>query len=247
MRHLFITTSLAQPGRALLFAGLRPRLHPAALTAIVFAHLLLVWALLQSRPLQPTLTLQKTLAVALLADERERPPLASIASPEPLRPALPRQASLPPPEVTVATPLLSPPAAPAQPVTSMVPTLPPTLPPVALAAQPAALPVVALPATPPTPQLPRQVLPGSIRYLRPPALEVPLASRRLGESGTVWLRVVVDTQGLPKAIQLHRSSGFARLDEQALAAMRQARFQPMEEAGQAFEWLVIAPLQFDLD
>ena len=46
---------------------------------------------------------------------------------------------------------------------------------------------------------------------------------------------------------LHQSSGFARLDEQALQAMRSARFQPLVDSGGAYEWLVIAPLQYDID
>ncbi|WP_137735455.1 energy transducer TonB, partial [Pseudaquabacterium pictum] len=64
---------------------------------------------------------------------------------------------------------------------------------------------------------------------------------------TVLLRVLVDAQGLPKQISLHKSSGFARLDEQALAAMRQARFQAVNDNGNAIEWVVIAPLQYDID
>ena len=87
--------------------------------------------------------------------------------------------------------------------------------------------------------------PGGYLVLGP--VEVPLASRRLRESGTVLLRVLVDAQGLPRQITLHKSSGFARLDDQALAAMRQARFQVVNDNGSAIEWLVIAPLQYDVD
>jgi protein TonB len=108
-------------------------------------------------------------------------------------------------------------------------------------------PVRVAPAPQPAVSAP-PVLPASaIRYRVPPPVEVPLASRRLRESGTVLLRVLVDAQGLPRQITLHKSSGFARLDEQALAAMRQARFQAVNSDGQAIEWLVIAPLQYDVD
>ena len=87
----------------------------------------------------------------------------------------------------------------------------------------------------------------AVRYLVPPAIEVPMASRRLGESGTVQLRVVVDAAGLPKQVTLHKSSGYARLDEQAMSAMRQARFKPQTENGVAIEWIVIAPLQYEIE
>ena len=81
----------------------------------------------------------------------------------------------------------------------------------------------------------------------PPAIAVPMASRRLGEAGTVLLRVWVDAQGLPRQVSVHRSSGFARLDEQAIAAMREARFQPVTDGGSAIDWVVIAPLQYEID
>lgn len=84
-------------------------------------------------------------------------------------------------------------------------------------------------------------------YLVPPPIEVPLASRRLGEQGTVHLRVRVGTDGLPKTVTVQRSSGFARLDDQAVWAMKRARFQPQTDNGIAIEWIVIAPLQYDID
>jgi protein TonB len=87
----------------------------------------------------------------------------------------------------------------------------------------------------------------AIRYRVPPAIAVPMASRRLGEAGTVLLRVWVDAQGLPRQVSVHRSSGFARLDEQAIAAMREARFQPVTDGGSAIDWVVIAPLQYEID
>ena len=42
-------------------------------------------------------------------------------------------------------------------------------------------------------------------------------------------------QGLPLQVALSRSSGYSRLDEQALWAMRQARFRPYTEDGRAIE------------
>ena len=69
----------------------------------------------------------------------------------------------------------------------------------------------------------------------------------MGEAGTVQVRVVVDVQGLPRQVSLHRSSGFARLDEQALVAMRAARFQPCTDGGRPIECQAIAPLAYELD
>jgi protein TonB len=87
----------------------------------------------------------------------------------------------------------------------------------------------------------------AVDYLRLPPVEVPRLSRRAGESGTVWLRVVVDVRGLPLQVGVQRSSGHARLDEQALWAMRQARFKPQTENGQPIELEVTAPIEYTLE
>lgn len=52
----------------------------------------------------------------------------------------------------------------------------------------------------------------------------PPASRRAGEEGTVRVRVLVDEKGRPKEVQVAHSSGFAGLDEAAVAAVRKWRF-----------------------
>ena len=60
------------------------------------------------------------------------------------------------------------------------------------------------------------------------------------------LRVLVGTDGQPRQVSLQRSSGHGRLDEQAIWAMKRARFKPQMENGVAIEWIVIAPLQYEL-
>ena len=59
--------------------------------------------------------------------------------------------------------------------------------------------------------------------------------------------VVVDVHGTPAQVQLQRSSGHARLDEQALWAMRQARFKPHTENGIPIELEVTAPIEYALE
>lgn len=104
------------------------------------------------------------------------------------------------------------------------------------------------PASPaPAPPPPRLLRADQVRYLVMPPAELPLLSRRAGEHGVVWLRVRIDVQGRPARIALHRSSGFRRLDEQALAAMALARFAPQTESGVAVEVEVIAPIEYPGD
>lgn len=52
----------------------------------------------------------------------------------------------------------------------------------------------------------------------------PATSRRLGEEGTTRLRVMVDESGRPRDVQVQASSGFARLDQAAIEAVKRWRF-----------------------
>jgi TonB family C-terminal domain len=52
----------------------------------------------------------------------------------------------------------------------------------------------------------------------------PPASRRAGEQGTVRLKVLVDTSGRASNVAVTQSSGFPRLDQAAMDAVRKWRF-----------------------
>ncbi len=55
----------------------------------------------------------------------------------------------------------------------------------------------------------------------------------LGESGTVLLHILVDERGQLKSATVKKSSGFDRLDQQALLDIRSARFCALSGAGPA--------------
>jgi protein TonB len=115
---------------------------------------------------------------------------------------------------------------------------------VSTAAAPQTGPATTAPPAPPAPK----VLPSSaVRYLVPPTLVYPRISRELGESGIVRLKVLVDEQGRTKDVTVLQSSGFSRLDQQAVQAMRSARFQPHLEDGVPRAVWVVAPLTFQLE
>ena len=57
----------------------------------------------------------------------------------------------------------------------------------------------------------------------------------------------VGVDGLPQQVSVQRSSGFARLDDQAMSAMKRARFKPQTDQGVPIEWIVIAPLQYEIE
>lgn len=93
------------------------------------------------------------------------------------------------------------------------------------------------------------VAPPSFRagYLDNPEPVYPTASRRLGEEGTVQLRVLVSTAGQPVRVDVHRSSSHPRLDEAAAAAVRQWRFVPAKRGATPVEATVIVPIVFRLE
>lgn len=65
----------------------------------------------------------------------------------------------------------------------------------------------------------------------------PPASRRLDEHGAVRLRVLVDERGRPREVQIAKSSGFDRLDQAAVAAVRRWQFSPaMQESRAVTAW-----------
>ena len=84
-------------------------------------------------------------------------------------------------------------------------------------------------------------------YLRNPPPEYPPQSRTLEEEGVVKLKVRVSVEGRALAVELAKSSGFKRLDAAALEAVRQWRFVPAKQDGQALEDTVIVPLRFTLN
>lgn len=212
----------SQPRRRLLLVGI------AAL------HLLGLWGLSQVQDVRRSVARLAPVVVRLVAPAEPPKPLPPppIATPQMQAPAL---TMIDPPLIAVAAP----------PAPSLVvAALPPPPPPAVVPVQSAPTPII--PITPPAPQI-KQIPASAVRYLKEPRWTVPLLSRRLRESGIVHLRVVVDARGLPRDITLAKSSGFARLDEQALQDMRGARFVPQTENGQPVEWEVITPLSYELD
>lgn len=84
-------------------------------------------------------------------------------------------------------------------------------------------------------------------YLTNPAPTYPSMSRRLREEGTVVLRVRVTSEGQAEEIQLEHTSGFARLDEAAVGAVKHWRFVPARRGEQLVEAWVLVPVEFVLN
>lgn len=84
-------------------------------------------------------------------------------------------------------------------------------------------------------------------YLNAPKPVYPAMSRRLGESGRVMLDVYVLPDGTPSKVSVHKTSGYPRLDDSAVEAVKRWRFTPGKRGGEAIAMPVIIPVIFDLN
>jgi periplasmic protein TonB len=74
----------------------------------------------------------------------------------------------------------------------------------------------------------------------------PPQSRRAGEEGTGIFRVLVDQSGRPMEVSVVNSSGFPRLDEAAMTAIKKWKFKPAMNAGQAVQSWTKVQVKFEL-
>ncbi|MEQ1663402.1 MAG: TonB family protein [Thiobacillus sp.] len=179
-----------------------------------------------------------TLFVNFIQTQPPKPEPPKPKPPEPPKPVKLEQPKSPEPHRHL---VVEAPAAPTDYV--MPPPLPPT---------PKPEPVVEAPPAPPPPS-PKSAGPihlsGDLSVAcptrTPPAY--PALSRRLGEEGKVVLRVELETDGRVDSARVSASSGFKRLDEAALAAVRSWRCNPPMRDGQAVRAVATQPFQFNLE
>lgn len=86
----------------------------------------------------------------------------------------------------------------------------------------------------------------SASYLNNPKPVYPAISKRLGEQGKVVLRVLIGSDGLPQTVQVQQSSGFERLDRQAVDAVLRWRFVPGTRNGVPEAMWNLVPVNFVL-
>ena len=214
----------------------------AMAAAVLVVHLILGWALLQLASVQHAAQAVAPIVVRLLP--LPTPPAPPVTSAPLKAPELPqRTVPLVPPPLVEITPL--PTAAPIT-VAAVVAVTPVVVhEAVVTAPRASSAPAVAQLALA-TPRV-KRIAPGAVRYRVEPRLTMPLLSKRLHESGLVILLIAVDAHGLLTGATVQKSSGFARLDAQALQDIRTARFVPQTENGLPIEWETVAPMSYELD
>lgn len=187
--------------------------RPSWLTiaAIAAGHILLFVLLVTFDVVTVHRRPQPPLVVELLQDKPPPPPAAT--KPEPVVPV--------PAAIVVPKPIV-PFVAPTPPAVTVAETPPP---PKAVVVTPPA------PTQPAAPTGPVDAGDLSSKMIAGDPPRYPIESRRKREQGTVWLSVLVGTDGRVSDISVARSSGFGRLDDAALAAVRRWRWSPTMRGG----------------
>jgi protein TonB len=200
----------------------------SALALIVALHAGVLWGLMQIESVREAVQEAVPIMVGLVTLPPKAPPKPQIEPPPPPKP--PPVKPRPQPQMIAAQ--TEAPAPISAPIPEPVPVIeePPPPPPPPAAAEPA-------PVIPPN---------FVAAYLDNPAPSYPSSSKRLGESGTVLLRVVVDENGRPASVDVATSSGFERLDRAAIDAVRRWKFVPAKQGDRAVKAAVLVPLEFQL-
>ncbi|MBT9528495.1 MAG: energy transducer TonB [Rhizobacter sp.] len=222
--------AVAAAGRPLPLAsdGLSKLQYRGVVCAIALAHVGAIWGVLQVPAVREAVVEAAPIFVDLLA-----PPTPPAPPPPPVAPPV---LKTPPPVLLTTAPTPTPAPFEAPPAPELPP---PPAPPVAVAEAPPA---------PPAPPPPPKLIPASeVQYLVKPAPEYPRLSVRAGESGLVVVAVYIDEAGLPRTVQVQQSSGHARLDESAVAAVKKARFKPYTQNGVPTAGWARIPIPFELE
>ena len=102
----------------------------------------------------------------------------------------------------------------------------------------------ALTATPPAPTASTSTRPTIISSSRP---VYPRVARESGWEGTVIVRTLIDTNGLPNQVKIWKSCGHPTLDQAAQKAVKSWTFQPAKDGNIPITKWVDIPIKFDLN
>jgi protein TonB len=204
------------------------RRHRMVLATMLAVHGVAVIGLLDASRLRGVMVEARPVLLAVV--DAPAPP----APTRPLPPPPSLQVPAPPPlEMPLVAPEPSP--SPSPPVAQVV--VPPP---------PAAPAVAATPVAAPAPVAPRTLAEADIQFLTPLAPVYSRISFKMRESGRAVVHVFIDEAGLPHDVAIATSTGFARLDDSALTAVRAARFKPCLENGAAVSGWAFIPIEFEL-
>lgn len=193
---------------------------------VLALHIAALYLLLNARE-QPRAQ-QQTVIVTML--DLPAAPTPPAPAPKPHPTATPAKAAAPHPSHPIATP-----AAPAETA------------PAAAQVQPAQ--IQAAPPAPPAAPAQPLALPGELSVSCPERTPpvYPSQSLRLGEQGRVMLKVELDENGRVTGASVKTTSGFTRLDQAALNAVKTWHCKPALQNGRAMPAVALQPFSFTLE
>lgn len=199
-----------------------------SLLLVIGVHVGVLAAVVMSKPeMAPVEVVQPTIqGVIVMAEPKAVPP------PEPSPPPPPEKKPEPTPKPKPKPLPKAPPSERAVKAPEPEPTPPP----------PVETPAVETPAPAPTIMPPR----AEAGQRANPAPVYPTLSRRLREQGTVTLDILIRADGSVGEIKLKTSSGFKRLDDAAITAVKRWRYDPATQGGKAIDYWYELPLEFNL-
>jgi len=212
------------------FSSVRP-LNFGSFIAVALLHLLALQAILSMAETAPAASADQPLYVEFITAPEPTP----LQPPEPLPPHPPQPVEPPKPKPLITSKATEP--APNAIEAPAEPAEPEPLPPIAAAPPPPG------PATEPVAEPPKF----DLAYLNNPAPNYPKAASRMGQEGRVLLDVLVSAEGKVISLRIKRSSGFPRLDEAALNAVRGWKFKPSMRGDTAVEGQATVPIDFKLN
>jgi protein TonB len=222
--------------------------------AVLLAHVALFWAMGQGWLEQASPIEEAQVIMASVMVESPTPP-APQPKPQPqtksVSPAVPQPLPTPVPtplptvskqaEASPNTPVMAP---------VMTPVMTPVVAPVVATANsaPATPSAPAAASSASKPATPSLVLPSTdADYLNNPPPAYPRLSKRMGEQGTVIVRVFIGLQGTAEQAEIRTSSGYDRLDKAALETVQRWRYVPGKRHGNPEAMWFTVPVRFVLE
>lgn len=236
------------------------RKRAAAFALVVAAHSVLIAWVLNGRqeqfdelaPVRMDVRMVQTSTAGGREIPREVPrpqlPSPAVRAPEPVAPEVLMAArSAEPPSVDFVVPE-SPRVMP-RPPEPLSPVAMPSSQPLPVEPAPVAEPPPTRPVEPMPEPRPVEITPARFdaAYLHNPPPVYTEQSRRRGEQGKVLLLVQVTAEGVAAAVDIKQSSGFTRLDQAAVNAVRKWRFVPARRGAETVAATVVVPVTFRLD
>ena len=184
-------------------------------------------------------------ALTLMVNLIKPPPKEEPPPPEPPKPSPPKVVKLIKKQKPIELPKPAPVLVAEAPVVAPTEPVAPPSPPEPIQETPPPEPVVEAP--PPKPAAPVQITGDMLQCSQKSEPNYPPASRRMGEQGSVKLRLELDETGHITSAKVIESSGHTRLDNAGLATVKNWRCQAATRDGQPVRAVALQTFDFILE